>query len=90
MVPACLREEILWSLHDDVTAGHLGFLKIYSRKRHIFLAWYVYHTVAKYVRSCGKCQRRKHPVTVPVGRLQPLDPSHRPFDVVGIDFVLLF
>lgn len=84
-VPSSLRRCLLTSLHDDPTAGHLGFYKTFDRLRKRYFWPRMYTTVQKYVKSCLHCQRRKpSPLPTP-GLLQPLSPCYNPFERVGID-----
>lgn len=85
VIPQHLRQEVLQHLHDDPTAGHLGFLKTCTRVRHRFFWPGMYATIFKYVRSCHLCQRRERPTSSPSGLLQPIAPPLLPFDVVGVD-----
>lgn len=85
-IPRNLRHEVLRSLHDDATAGHLSFYKTYDRIRRRYFWPRLYSTVYKYVSSCIPCQRRK-PSPPSAGLLQPLLPPHAPFDRVGIDLL---
>lgn len=87
VVPKHLRGDILRSLHDDPTAGHMGFFKTYMRVRHTFYWQGMYRDIFKYVASCLQCQRRKRPTTAPAGQLHPLNPPHYPFERVGIDLL---
>lgn len=84
-VPSSLRRCIVSSLHDDATAGHLGFYKTFDRLRKRYFWPRMYTTVQKYVKSCVPCQRRKSSPLPSPGLLQPLPPCHRPFERVGID-----
>lgn len=87
VVPANLRGDIVRTCHDDLTAGHLGFLKTYSRLADRFFWQGMYRSVWKHVRACVSCQRRKHPAGLPPGHLQPLAPPPQPFGRLGIDFL---
>lgn len=85
VMPRSLHSTILAALHDDATAGHLGFYKTYDRVRSRFFWPGLSTSVARYVASCTACQRRKRPTSSPAGLLQPLPCPSRPFEVVGID-----
>lgn len=85
VIPKHLWKDVLQSLHDDPTAGHLGFFKTYERVRQRYFWVRLYTYVYKYVTSCPQCQRRKAPTSPPAGLLQPLPPPEHPFDRVGID-----
>lgn len=80
-----LRKDVLVSLHDDPTAGHLGFFKTYERVRRRYFWPRLYTSVFKYVSSCVECQRRKSPTSTPTGLLQPILSPRQPFERVGID-----
>lgn len=51
-IPGPYRQEILRTLHDDPTSGHLGFFKTYERIHHRYFWPRLYSTVLKYVNSC--------------------------------------
>nr|AHN53418.1 pol polyprotein [Nuttalliella namaqua] len=85
VIPAHLKNEVLRSLHDDPTSGHLGFYKTYDRVRRRFFWPRQYSSVHKYVVSCPACQKRKPCPSPPAGQLQPLEPPRQPFERVGID-----
>lgn len=83
-MPRHLQKTVLAALHDDPTAGHLGFFKTYERVRRRFFWPRLYRTIHKYVPSCRSCQQRK-PGPASTGPLQPLPPPAHPFATVGVD-----
>lgn len=85
VIPRQLRLRILEALHDDATAGHLGFQKTYDRVRTRFFWPGLSTSVAKYVASCPSCQHRKRSTSPPAGMLQPTPCPSAPFEAVGID-----
>lgn len=85
VAPCSLRPKILEALHDDATAGHLGFHKTYDRVRSRFFWPGLSTCVARYVASCGPCQQRKCSTSAPAGLLQPFPCPSAPFETVGID-----
>lgn len=85
VVPRSLRSQVLAALHDDATAGHLGFQKTYDRVRTRFFWPGLSSAVARYVASCVPCQQRKRSTLPPAGPLQPLACPEAPFHTVGID-----
>ncbi|GBO16658.1 Retrovirus-related Pol polyprotein from transposon 412, partial [Araneus ventricosus] len=87
VVPKELRGDILRSLHDGPTAGHLGFAKTYDRIRRKYYWPGLYGSIRRYISHCKKCQRRKTPPQLPPGRLQPIEPPDMPFAKVGIDLL---
>lgn len=87
VVPTKLRRDVLRAMHDDGTAGHMGFAKTYHRVQGRFYWPRMRRTIEKYVASCDKCQQFKRPNTAPVGLLHPLTPPSTPFEMVGVDLV---
>ncbi|GBM83446.1 Uncharacterized protein K02A2.6 [Araneus ventricosus] len=87
VVPKQLRGDILRSLHDAPTAGHLGFAKTYDRIRRKYYWPGLYGSTRRYTSHCKECQRRKTPPQLPPGRLQPIEPPDIPFAKVGIDLL---
>lgn len=87
VLPRSLRLHVLEALHDDPSAGHLGFHKTYNRIRSRFFWPGLSTSVAQYIASCARCQRRKRSTSLPAGLLQPIPCPATPFDTVGIDLV---
>lgn len=85
VAPRTIQPQILEALHDDATAGHLGFDKTYDRVRGRFFWPGLSNYVARYVASCTLCQLRKRSTSPPAGLLQPLPCPSTPFETVGID-----
>ena len=86
-VPKSMRRKILQELHDDPTAGHLGFIKTYIKVRDRFFWKHIERTVRKYVSNCTSCQRWKADVGLPKGNLQSIEYPSEPFSLVGIDIL---
>lgn len=87
VVPENFRQEILQALHDEPTAGHLGFARTLRRIQEKYYWPRLTTDVAHYVRSCRNCQRRKTPPVRPAGLLQPIEPPVRPFQQIGMDIL---
>ncbi|GFY59253.1 transposon Ty3-I Gag-Pol polyprotein, partial [Trichonephila inaurata madagascariensis] len=85
VVPKQHRHDILKSLHDAPTAGHLGFFKTYDRIRRKYCWPGLYGRVRRYVSHCRQYQRRKSPPQLPPGQLHPIKPPNIPFSKIGID-----
>lgn len=61
LVPELYRADILKSLHDAVTAGHLGVNKTLSRVRERFYWPSIDSYVKDWCRRCEQCSERKNP-----------------------------
>lgn len=87
VIPKHLRRDVLKSLHDAPTAGHLGFAKTYDRIRRKYYWPGLYGSTRRYVSHCRECQRRKSPPQLPPGQLHPIKPPDEPFAKLGIDLL---
>ncbi|UYV75771.1 hypothetical protein LAZ67_13001284 [Cordylochernes scorpioides] len=87
VIPRHLRPDVLRSLHDNPTAGHLGLAKTHDRIRRKYFWPGLLRRIRKYVGHCRECQRRKHAPLRPPGLLQPIPPTSVPFQRVGIDLL---
>ncbi|GBO14264.1 hypothetical protein AVEN_142025-1 [Araneus ventricosus] len=87
VVPKQLRRDVLKSLHDAPTSGHLGFAKTYDRIRRKYCWPGLYGRVRRYVSHCREYQRRKSPPQLPSGQLHPIKPPDVPFTKIGVDFL---
>lgn len=87
VLPQPYYSDILHSLHDDPSAGHLGFSRTLQRVRSRFFWPRMIRTVRQYVASCKDCKRRKKPPLVPAGHMQPIPPTEIPFQRLGIDLL---
>lgn len=85
VLPKALRKDVLHALHDHVTAGHLGVNKTYNKIRRRFYWPKMYAEIRNYVLSCKQCGGGKTCTQGPIGLLQPLPPTSKPFDRVGLD-----
>lgn len=86
-VPRQLRKEVLLSCHDDLTSGHLGVKRTWERVRQRYYWPRMFRAVRSHVRSCPDCQTKKTPPLMTAGKLQPIPPSPKPFQQVGMDFL---
>ena len=82
--PKSLRKEVMITLHNDPTSGHLGFIRTLYRIKERFYFPRIEKAVRRYVRSCQDCQSRKHDSGQPKGDLQQIK-AEEPFAVVGMD-----
>lgn len=84
LVPLTMRADILNENHDSAMAGHLGFLKTYTRLRERYYWPKMAQDISEWIASCEHCVRRKSSKIQ--GKLQPLD-SIAPFETIGIDIM---
>ncbi|UYV63828.1 K02A2.6-like, partial [Cordylochernes scorpioides] len=87
VIPKHLRLELLKSLHDAPTAGHLGFSKIYERVKNKYFWPGILQDIRKYVAHCKECQRKKQSTQKPPGLLKAIPPATSPFQRVGMDLL---
>ena len=84
VAPTSLRPEILRSLHDEPTSGHLGVERTLTRITDRFFWPTLHPDVQHYCASCLVCQQRKSPRSSPLGKLQPIVTSE-PWELVAMD-----
>ncbi|UYV71143.1 hypothetical protein LAZ67_8001868, partial [Cordylochernes scorpioides] len=87
VIPKHLRLELLKSLHDAPTAGHLGFSKTYERVKNKYFWPGLLRDIRKYVAHCKECQRKKQSTQKPPGLLKAIPPASSPFQRVGMDLL---
>ncbi|GJP67796.1 hypothetical protein CLOP_g24567 [Closterium sp. NIES-67] len=88
-VPAyrLLRELLIPEVHDSNPSDHFGVDKTHKLLHHFYYWPYSASDVQRYVSACPTCQRMKSSRQQPLGLLQPLEPSQKPWQHVTIDFV---
>ena len=86
VIPASLRHEILVSLHDDPTAGHLGSKKTYEKVRLRYYWPGMYKDIEHWCRSCVDCAMKKSPRNKRKAPLLPI-PIEGAFDRVAMDIL---
>eukprot|EP00795_Rhopilema_esculentum_P005471 gene5471-biopygen457 len=86
VIPASLRHEILVSLHDDPTAGHLGSEKTYEKVRLRYYWPGMYKDIEHWCRSCVDCAMKKSPRNKRKAPLLPI-PIEGAFDRVAMDIL---
>ena len=86
-VPSELRKEVLYSLHDDRTAGHLGIAKVYDKLRRRFYWPKCFQSVENYVNRCEDCLTKKPPVGAKFGLGQIPDTPSVPFTYIALDIL---
>jgi transposase InsO family protein len=88
-VPALstLRTDIIGTMHDPPTSGHMGYHKTLKALGQVYYWPNMGEDVLKYVRSCDSCQRNKTRGGKPAGLLQPLQIPEEPWSSVSMDFI---
>lgn len=85
-IPESMRERILEENHDAPTAGHLGITKTVARISRRYFWPRMHADVAKYVRSCDKCQEFKPSQQATPGKMGTSNTT-RPWEIVSIDII---
>ena len=71
VVPRAFKNEVILSLHEEITSGHLGFEKTYLKIRLRYF-WTGMHTeIQRLCASCVDCATKKAPRKLPKAPLQP-------------------
>ena len=84
VVPACERGKLLHHSHDEM--GHAGFLRTLSRLRENYFWITMKKDVARHVKNCRDCAKRKSPKICRPVPLHPIE-VNEPLEMVGVDFV---
>ncbi|KAK9395375.1 hypothetical protein NXF25_018736 [Crotalus adamanteus] len=87
-VPQSLRVEVLQRGHDVNVAGHYGFLKTLHLLKRQFWWPSMKKDVETYVRECSVCATTKPQVGKPSGPLQQVSDPSRPWEQIGMDFIV--
>ena len=87
VVPEKYRTNILETAHDNTFAGHLGVEKTKDRILRHFYWPGIFQDVAKYCRTCPKCQMMDKSKMQRRAPLIPMPIIDTPFKRIGIDIV---
>ena len=72
------------SLHEELTSGHLSFMKTYLKIKERYFWTGMYTEIEKWCASCVDCATKKTPLNLAKAPLQPI-PVEGPFDRVAVD-----
>lgn len=86
VVPESKRSKVLQECHDQVTSGHLGIEKSYSRLACDYYWPGMFRDVVKYIKGCRICQATKADQSGPKG-LMGLRNIETPWSVVSGDTI---
>ena len=84
-IPANQRSDLLFSVHDSLTAIHPGETKTMLKMYDQYWFPHMARTVRDYISRCGSCQRKKNP-KVPVRMPLKNQYAEYPFHVLAVDF----
>ena len=83
-IPMCMREDVMYAIHDDLFGCHAGVVKTLDRLRERFFFPGMEQFVRAYIQSCKSCLSRKKERQKPYGFLRPIEVGE-PFDMIGLD-----
>ena len=86
IIPPALVSEIITSLHNSATAGHLGTYKTIEKIRQRYYWPGFKEDVKKHIRCCDRCQKRAAPPRTHRHSLTDWPVSY-PFHHIGLDFL---
>lgn len=84
VVPPKERGKLLYHQHEE--RGHSGYMRTFSRLREDYFWISMKKDVARHVKNCKDCAKRKSPKKARMVPLKPIIASE-PLEIVGIDFV---
>jgi hypothetical protein len=82
-----LKTRILYELHDNKLAGHMGVTKTEELVTRLFSWKGIRDDVTAYVNDCVVCQLSKTATKAPAGLLQPIPVPNNRWECVTMDFV---
>jgi hypothetical protein len=86
-IPSSLaRPNVLKAAHD--MQAHPGVENTFASIRDHFYMPQMSATVRSYVATCPDCARKRTAQHKPYGKLQPIEPPTKPFDLITIDFIV--
>ena len=89
VLPACLKEMVLESLHDSPFCGHFGEKRTKVRVQlRYYWPGYLSDT-EEWCRTCETCQQRKPPQSKNQAPLTSIDTGSGPFEQVALDILKL-
>lgn len=89
VLPRCMRQMVMESLHDSEFAGHFGVKRTLARVR-LRYYWPGYmEDVEQWCKTCAVCQERKPPPSKNIAPLTSIDIGQGPFEQVALDILKL-
>ncbi|CAJ0945012.1 unnamed protein product [Ranitomeya imitator] len=87
-VPANLRPEVLSWAHSSRVGGHFGTKRTSELLARTYWWPHMARDVRDYIQACVSCAQNRSPRQRPAGLLYPLPVADRPWEMVGMDFVV--
>ncbi|CAJ0920656.1 unnamed protein product, partial [Ranitomeya imitator] len=87
-VPANLRPEVLSWAHSSRVGGHFGTKRTSELLARTYCWPHMVRDVKDYIQACVSCAQNRSPRQRPAGLLYPLPVADRPWEMVGMDFVV--
>jgi transposase InsO family protein len=88
MIPVPLQETVLEYYHEHATAVHISRDRLWGFLKTRFYWPSMYTQIKAHIKSCLICAQTKTRAPIQHGLLQPI-PVQRPFELVGIDIVIM-
>ncbi len=82
------RKTVLHENHDLPIAGHPGFVQTYSKIARSYYWPGMHKDIRRHTRECDACQRTKTSTQLPIGELRPMPIPGRPWQSIGMDFLM--
>ncbi len=81
------RQQVLHDNHDSPVKGHMGLAKLLPHMIQHYYWQNLRQDIAKYLKTCQKCQQAKAVTQAPLGLLKPLEPLQQPWQSISMDFI---
>lgn len=88
VLPATKIPHVLKSFHDSPTSGHQGIERTMETIKRYYWWPKMQDDIVNYVKSCEICGKNKLRRHKPYGELQPLPIPSRPWEIIGVDFIV--
>ena len=89
ILPECLKNMVLETLHDSEYAGHFGVKRTMARIKMRYY-WPAYQQdIEDWCKTCGICQERKNPPNRNIAPMTSIDSGQGPFEQIALDILKL-
>ena len=85
VIPETLKIEVLTSMHDHPTGGHMGMDRTYNTIKLRYFWQKMFSDVKHWIKSCTSCNLYKNPKNATKAELNPIAVEPYPFHRVSID-----